>query len=86
MRSPSRRMKTINGEEMPEPDMSTLYKLDLLAGTSVNYACVKFSALTDEVEFAEPNYTLSKGDITTIANIILSGNATVGNRILFDLI
>lgn len=56
MRSPSRRMKTINGEEMPEPDMSTLYLLELPAKTSVNYACAKFAALTDEVEFAEPNY------------------------------
>lgn len=56
MRSPSRRMKTINGEEMPEPDMSTLYLLELPAKTSVNYACAKFAALTDEVELAEPNY------------------------------
>lgn len=57
MRSPMRKMKAINGAEMTEPDMSTLYKLDLsVSAVSVEEACAKFSALTSEVEFAEPNY------------------------------
>lgn len=57
MRSPMRKMKAINGTEMTESNMSTLYKLDLSTSTiSVEEACTMFSALTDEVEFAEPNY------------------------------